>query len=285
MAVEAQPQPIYRCSSRGRTDRVSPGHIAIPGLPSSVRAVLAPTFEEHDLRCSYLSVVAPLWGFDDLLDKLYDSAYSPWDDLVQHVAPAHAATHYDEIKAAAKEAVYSAVFGMKARAVLGAFTRAVKHLVGPDAGRRLGSHWIVEGLLERQAEQIARIERAGGWPVPTPTGISATIDPAVGADAKSVLSTVAMSYEQAIMRSVLDYELEHQTVVHEAGRRPDFHVAYWVHDGCGLRFTRHRERHLEQIRTRVESRAREISPYGRDIPAFLLQKEPAVVSRNLSHSS
>ena len=101
-AIEAQPQPIYRCSRRGRTDRVSPCHPAIPALPADVRAVLAPSFEEHDLRCSYLSVVSALWEFDRLLDRLLDEAYAPWLDLVRGVAPEHADSHFDVLKAAVK---------------------------------------------------------------------------------------------------------------------------------------------------------------------------------------
>ena len=271
-AIEAQPQPIYRCSRRGRTDRVSPCHQALPLLPAAVRAVLAPSFEEHDLRCSYLSVVSALWEFDLLLERLIDEAYTPWQDLVREVAPWHAESHFDELKAAVKDAVYSTVFGMARNAVLGKFTRAVESIIGPDAGRRLGQHWIMEGLFERRGDQLRRIAAHGGWPSPTPTGISAVVDPAVGADEKSVLSTVAMSYEQSIMSAVLEYEREHHAEAALAGRKPDLHVAYWVHDGCGLRFTRGRKRHLSEIRKRVWDRAGAISPAGRSIPAFLLPK-------------
>ena len=271
-AIEAQPQPIYRCSRRGRTDRVSPCHQAIPALPADVRAVLAPSFEEHDLRCSYLSVVSALWEFDLLLDRLLDEAYAPWQELVREVAPQHADSHFDELKAAVKEAVYSTVFGMARNAVLGKFTRAAGGIIGPDAGRRFGQHWIMEGLFERRDDQLRRIAAHGGWPTPTPTGIHAAVDPAAGVDEKSVLSTVAMSYEQAIMSAVLEYEREHHAVAIAAGRKPDFHVAYWVHDGCGLRFTRGRGRHLSEIRRRVWDRARAISPAGRSIPAYLQPK-------------
>ena len=130
----------------------------------------------------------------------------------------------------------------------------------------------MRGLFERRDDQLRRIAAYGGWPAPTPTGIRAAVDPTAEVDEKSVLSTVAMSYEQAIMSAILEYEREHHAGAAAAGRKPDFHVAYWVHDGCGLRFTRGRGSHLSEIRGRVWDRARAVSPEGRPIPAFLLPK-------------
>lgn len=270
--IERQSQPFYKPSERGRTDRIFPANPSALSLPKSVRDVLAERFVEVDLKSAHLVIGAALWDCQEALEQLQRPGYSVWDDLKRHYELQHhetiSAQEERDFKAACKEALYSTLYGMGESHMRGQFTRSLGDVlayfglyvrrdgdlvhVSSVASELLAEHWLIRALLDARDRELGQIERNGG--AETPTGISAEIDPAKGIDAKSVLATVAQSYEQDIMKEILLYEDEHPDVFGST----DFRVTLWIHDGAAVHFTRRRATHLAAMRERVGSRSYEL---------------------------
>ena len=270
--VERQPQPFYKPSERGRTDRIFPANPSALSLPKRVRDVLSERFVQVDLKSAHLMIGAALWGCQEALRWLQRPGYSIWEGLWRHFRLDWEGDEwrylFPEFKAACKEALYSTLYGMGEQYVRGQFTRTLGDVLKPVplriindeglhsmheyAARRLVSHPVIAALLNARDRELERIDREGG--AKTATGIKAEIDPEAGVDAASVLATVAQSYEQEIMKGILLYEEEHPDLCGST----DFRVALWIHDGAAVHFTRRRAIHLAAMRERVEIRSNKL---------------------------
>ena len=268
--IEDQPQPFYKFSENRRTDRIHPANPSALSLPKGLRNLLAQRFAQVDLRSAQLIIAAALWKCDDVLEKLTDEGYSIWFDLAEHFhlfEDGILESEWKVFKAACKQAIYSTIYGMGEPHIKGQFTRSASPaLVLPDvfyrvngefvhqseyASQRLSKHPVIRALLDARDVALDRIEQDGG--AETATGIKAEMDSESRVNAASVMSTVAQSYEQEIMKEILLYEEEHQ-----AGGGNDFRVMLWIHDGCAVHFTRRERTHLNAMKTRIAERSHEL---------------------------
>lgn len=262
--IEHQHKPFYQFSRRGRTDRIFPLNKSVLSLPRRVREVICQDFVSIDLRSAHLCIAASLCAADTALTELLRPDYSIWDDLMRHLDADHLQKgdeEYSDLKAALKAAVYNLVYGMKQSSLKGAFTKATKSLLQPDTRAGLLDHPVLRDLLdkrERAIEDLVLNDR-----LHTPTGISVRDD--LHTDPLSMLATIAQSYEQSLMKVILEYEEQHAR-----SQKQYFHVVLWLHDGCYVSFTRRRDRenlgnaHVKELRKRLSARADELG-----VPAFL----------------
>lgn len=244
-------------------------------LPRTVRETLLQDFTSVDLRSAQLVIAAALWDCGVVLDELQKPGFSIWDELRSYFrvdSLIDQEAEWQTYKAAFKSALYSVIFGMEESNVRGGVTRSLgTHFPMHDVFVKEGGEWkrqthvtaeqfveheLISELLFARKEAIERIEREGG--ARTATGIDATLDSSNGRDAKSLLATVAQSYEQEIMAEILRYEAEH----HAGSDKPDFRVAVWIHDGAAIRFTRRKATHLEEMRRLVHRRAKDLLGVG-----------------------
>ncbi len=266
-AIEDQHQPLYKPSRRGRTDRLFGYNPSALHLPSDVREILYQGFVSIDLKSAHLFIAAKLWNVDDVVERLTDPEYSVWDDLLDHLGHGHLRHGdplYRTLKGALKTATYSVIYGMAEHAVKGEFTKAVKEVLGPDAGRRLACHWLIRRLLDARDRALGELNV--GEEIDTPTGIRVRVEQELGAegsgvDPRSAMATVAQAYEQELMSVVLEYEADH----HREAHTPTFHVALWLHDGCyaWVPPSRSAEPHLRELRRRLQERADQLGVYAR----------------------
>lgn len=270
--IERQPQPFYKPSGRGRTDRIFPANPSALSLPKRVRDVLSRRFVQVDLKSAHLFIGAALWGCQEALIWLQRPGYNIWNELWSHFQLDWYGREYwpvaSEFKAACKEAVYSTLYGMEESYVRGQFTRSLGDVLEPVplivaseegacsmheyAARHLVRHPVISALLEARDRELERIEREGG--AETATGIRVETDPDEDVNAASVLATVAQSYEQEIMKEILLYEEEHEVTYGGA----DFRVTLWIHDGAAIHFTRRQKTHEEAMQERVEAKSRDL---------------------------
>lgn len=275
-AIQDQPQPFYGPSSKGRTDRIFAVNPSILELPSSVRRLLCDgLFIEVDLKSAHLGICASLWGCSRVAAFLagtgeFQSAVR--GDIWKEVA-AHFGLSPDELvqaKPAFKEALYSIVYGMEEASVKGQLTRTLHALLGHKMGKRpvgqhFCDHWIIRELLEARERELAFIHGRGhGFAA---DGRRINVDLAHGIDERSVMSTIAQSYEAELMKPILEYEVEHYHQQTRAGKDTDWRVALWQHDGCSLHFTRKQRTHMKELEHRVAERA---AYFG--IPTYLTDK-------------
>jgi hypothetical protein len=228
-------------------------------LPSDVRRVLFDGYHNIDLKSAHLCIAASLWNADRARERLKDPEYSVWDDLMQHYAPIiqdatgdsePSQSLYDAVKGCLKPAVYSTVYGMPEPNVKGKLTERMRDVVGYEAGSRagmlFGRHDLMRSLFDGRTEQRRRIGQNGG--MRAADGRFVRLDMADDNPAASVLAHVAQSYEQALMRVLVEYE-------QETDHR--FRLCLWLHDGAYCQMRRPRAR-MKDLRRRLDERADEL---------------------------
>jgi hypothetical protein len=276
-AIADQHKPFYRFSSKGRTDRIFPLNDSVLSLPKELRTTLCQDFREVDLKSAHLLIAAWLWDATEALRKLADEEYSIWDDLMEHCRPLFEEQGlgvpekgdplYAEVKSAMKVAVYSTVYGMPAPSIQAELTKSLSDLLGGDVGAHIREHPVVQRLLKKRDEKLAQMEVGDVYE--GPTGIRAKVEQEVGddgdgADPRSVMATIAQSYEQACMRVILELEEDREKSYNR------FRVALWLHDGAYVKMEspNARERNLTE---RLNEKCRELAEFaGKDapLPAF-----------------
>jgi hypothetical protein len=115
-AIQDQPQPFYRSSSKGNTDRIFGLNSSILDLPSEVRHTMTDPLRwiELDLASAHLAIATALWKLPGIRSLLV-SGSSVWDILIKGVSPVtkKGSRPHQQLKAILKAATYSAVFGME----------------------------------------------------------------------------------------------------------------------------------------------------------------------------
>lgn len=251
-AIEDQPQPLYQPSRRGRTDRIFPLNPSVLSLPGPLRRVLTEGagWRELDLSSAHLAIAASLWGVGSV-ETFLGSGGDVWAEIAEHLALDDADIRnvgWSRLKEAMKAGTYSAVYGMTAPSIKGAFTKAMKACGVDVRGARFTECWVIRDLLRARDEQFEHITLEGA--LETPTGIRAALDASTGVDERSVLATAAQAYEAELMRPILAYEQEH---IEGSAGHPDFRVMSWTHDGCSVKFWRRRKTHVEEMQRRVRT--------------------------------
>lgn len=252
-----QPQPFYKYSRKKRTDRIFGYNPSALRLPGKVRKILTRDFVTLDLKSAHLVIAASLWNVPEVLERLEDETYSVWGDLMGYFGLGHldpSESLYEWVKKKLKHATYSVIYGMPGPNIKGAFTLGMRVMLGDNAGQRLSEHWLIRKLLEARRRELERIEVVGF--AKTATEIVAEVSE--DHDARSVMATVAQSYEQEIMKEILVYEQEHVEKRKAENRKKDFQVMLWLHDGAQLHFTRNKNLHIREIQRRVEQRGRDL---------------------------
>jgi hypothetical protein len=257
--INAQHKPFYRFSANGRTDRIFGWNRSALDLPSDVRRVLFDGYHNIDLKSAHLCIAASLWGAELAERRLRDPEYSVWDDLMQHYTPIiqdatgdsePSQSLYSAVKGCLKPAVYSTVYGMPEPNVKGKLTERMRDVLGEDAGSDAGDyfgrHDLMRSLFDARKEQLEQIQRTGGMRAADGRWIN--LNPSHNNPAASVLATVAQSYEQALMRVLVEYEQETTS---------RFRVCLWLHDGAYVQMRSRRAR-MKDLRRRLEQRADEL---------------------------
>ena len=277
-AIAHQHKPFYEFSSKGRTDRLFAYNRSALELPKEVRRILFQDFWEIDLKSAHLLIAAWLWDARDILDVLTDEEYSIWDDLMQHYAPLFEDNGYDvpvaggplygTVKSALKVALYSTVYGMAAPSVQAGVTRRLSDILGETAGAHFREHPVIERLLARRDEKLRGL--GPGTVLHGPTGIRAEVTAPLGSDdgtdARSAMATIAQSYEQECMYTLLELEEERE----REKSRNHFKVALWLHDGAYVRL-RSPEARMDDLHDRLDRRRNELAAFAgkpRPLPAF-----------------
>jgi hypothetical protein len=117
---------------------------------------------------------------------------------------------------------------------------------GSEAGDYFGRHDLMRSLFDARKEQLEQIRRTGG--MRAADGRWVNLNPSHNNPAASVLATVAQSYEQALMRVLVEYEQETTS---------RFRVCLWLHDGAYVQMRSRRAR-MKDLRRRLEQRAEEL---------------------------
>jgi hypothetical protein len=258
-SIGAQHKPFYRFSKSGRNDRLFGWNRSALDLPSDVRRVLFDGYHNIDLKSAHLCIAASLWGADLARERLKDPEYSVWDDLMQHYAPIiqdatgdsePSQSLYDAVKGCLKPAVYKVVFGMAEPWVKYTLTKDLRSVLDyegePSPGAHFVRHDLVRSLFDARDEEMRRIVRNGG--MRAAGGRFVRLNENDKNPAPSVLSHVANSYEQALMRVLVEYE-------QETDHR--FRLCLWLHDGAYCQMRRPRAR-MKDLRRRLDERADEL---------------------------
>lgn len=225
-------------TSVANTDRIYAVGCNIMQLPREVRHVFYEDAYNIDLKASQLSIVASVWGIPMLTEFLAaGDVWHQWLDYLELGA---------EFKGALKEWIYALLYGMSKKHLA---ERACNTL-GGDA---ILAHPVVKKLLDCRKRQLGFIMKEGGaidgygeW--------RSTGDIEHGnmhKKASSILARQAQSYETRIMLVVYE-ELRDQK---------DILITGWLHDGCYVVATNHKERTnriLSRVRNRLEDRAMDL---------------------------
>ena len=261
--IAVQPKPFYKFSGTGRTDRIFGWNRSALDLPSRIRKTLFAGYHEIDLASAHLCIASCLWGADGVRSRLENPDYSVWADILDGLYPAmrgaYTPERYDDVKGALKVGLYSTVYGMKASSVHGetalALCRALEDRdAGVAAGRAFMQHPVVSELLSARDAQLAAIEAKGG--AEAADGRFIPLPPEHKNPEASVLATVAQSYEQALMKVLVEYE-------NERGRSTRFRLALWLHDGCYVRCSRRMSARMKDLNRRLDARADELGVIAR----------------------
>jgi hypothetical protein len=246
-AIEDMPQPFYQPSVRKRTDRVFPLNASFLSLPSSIRvAITKPAgWVELDLSAAHLAIGSELWNIGPV-KTLLESGESIWKTfLSQFKSPDLVLTEH--FKKALKVATYSAMYGMEASYIKGQFTSSMKQQGLPLEGSDLVKTDLMKAILSARTTAFITVKTRGR--IPTPTQIDASIGP--NRNEGSVWSTVINSYEAVLMKRILRYEATEYRLAANEGRQPDFRIMLWQHDGCSVRFSRGKRKHIAGMKTAV----------------------------------
>jgi len=262
-AIQDQPKPFYKYSSNGRTDRIFSLNHSVLRLPKKLRYILCQGLYDVDLESAHLKIAAWLWDAHEVLEKLVADGFSIWESLMRHFQPLFRKQDYQVpepgtdkfacVKGPLKRALYSTVYGKPAANVQGMVTRQLSPLLGDKVGEHFRSHPIIHNLLERRDEKLKELEV--GQTVRGPTGSKIVVQETLeeegdGIGPKSALAFLAQSYEQELMRVILDFEKKFSS--------PHFKTILWIHDGAyvKLRSTRGRKKDLNRcLRERSEELA------------------------------
>lgn len=247
-SIEDFPQPFYVPSKEGRTERVFPLNTSLLSIPSDLRRAMsdAAGWIDLDLTAAHLAIGARLWNISSI-QRMLASGESPWVAIPKQLNCPHLIGRTD-FKKALKDATYSAMFGMPESNLKAGFTRSMNKLGIALKGQDLVDTPVVQDLLRARGAAFQQVR--GGITPKTPTGIQA---PYIKGERNegSVWSTVANSYECALMLVILRYEKQELIAAKNQNRQPDFRIMLWQHDGCSIRFSKRRKTHLTQLQNLV----------------------------------
>jgi hypothetical protein len=249
-AIQDLPQPFYRPSSKGRTDRIFGLNASILDLPSEIRHTMTEGagWVELDLTSAHLAIAAALWNLPGIR-SLLESGASVWDHLIAGISTdVRPGSHrYKDLKAVLKTATYSAVFGMKTSSLRRKITCEMQLAGYKFKGAAITALPVFQELLVARTMIYAKIKTSGIQPAPTGIVIDPTRPP------EKQMATLAQSYEAILMQPILQYEETEFAAARAEGRQPAFRVMLWQHDGCSLRFDKSRVRHTKGMQAAVAS--------------------------------
>jgi len=243
--IEVQPTPFFRPVER--TSRIYPVGTTVLGLPRELRKEMVRLLEWRslDLRSAQLAIVANLWEIESL-QRFLQTGQSFWMEMLNHL---HLG---DEEKPVIKNALYALTFGESERK---SKERFVSSFV--DGGALWGlwrSHPLISDLYRARKRVIDSYQRAGGahdaygkwWPVQGFHAENESGQTYQSSNARSVMATVAQSYELKLLSPVID--------ILEGGDRR-VRLMFWLHDGLTVSIPENRRYVVQQMQDAVREQA------------------------------
>jgi hypothetical protein len=244
--TESQPMPYF--VPVAKTSRVYPIGPSLLQLPRGLRKELVHSlgWRVLDLRHAQLAIIAKIWNVP-VLQNYLESDRSFWTDQLSHLG-------LDEAqKPLLKNALYALIFGEGDRNAKERF----RTTLGPR-GSRIYKRWrsdpLIAALHEARTVEMHRVAAAGfaidaygrKWTVPTWTSENDRGQAFPASEVRSVLATVAQSFELYLLAPILDI------VEREDGR---LRLMVWLHDGLTVSVPKNRMHVLNWMKASVNERA------------------------------
>src|SRR5581483_5446815 len=244
--VHQNPRIYYLPSPKERTCRLSAHGDCVLGLTKPVRRALCAGWVECDLRSSQFAILASKLEAPVSL-AFIDSAESLWRAFYRH---AHGVDQDppDDVKKVYKAAIYSICFG-KSEPNIATFLN--------DRGEiELLKHPIVRELLKLRGEWFQQIRKDKGafdvwgqW-----QALDRSRDPVTKKMVRwegAIAASVIQSIEMEVISPIFDVAAKH-------GKSDQFHVVFFMHDGCTISFNSDdkKARAQRKLKNAVENRAK-----------------------------
>ena len=236
-ASRSNPQPFYKPSGRGRTDRIFSANPSLLSLPREARDVLLSDFTTLDLKVGPPRHRGGAVDAPEALERATGPGVQGVERPRRHFGLSVYRRAFHSIskafKAACKEAVYSVLYGMGESHVRGQFTRKLGDVLQPvpvdEVPRGLRQHPrtrraapraapVIATLLEARDRELEWIEASAGRRPRRGSGQRSTRRTRWTPRACSLPAAQSVLSRQ-IMAEILRYEEEHWTAPEKRLRR------------------------------------------------------------------
>jgi hypothetical protein len=250
--IELTPQPFYKPSERGCTQRVFGDSYL--HLNKELRNIVCSDWMEIDIEQAQLRILARIWEIPEVTEYL-DSKKSLWKDLIQYVQNIYpvqfSSLDKSELKVLLKRFIYSSCFGMSLTKLKKTFKKDCEELLGNtynmsivkknkngkdiklSLGEYLICHKVIRPLLVARKKVMKKIKMNKG--ASSPYGWITLKGSVI-----SVMANVAQSVEQLLMMPIVN-TCKQTEVVRNNKTTSEIQIMGYIHDGAYLKVRKQSE--------------------------------------------